>query len=88
MSLREAISKNIEKLSKQCCFFLYFDEKFDDNRNFFQRNTDNYKFFFKNCKIGGYLGKTGDREVEVGDSFGGLKKMEHICLLTNLIVNS
>ena len=30
-----AISKNSEKLSQWGCFFLYFDEKFDNDNNFF-----------------------------------------------------
>ena len=36
----------------------------------------------KICKIGRYLGKTGDREVEAGGSLGGMEEMEHICQLT------
>ena len=34
-----AISKNGVKLSQWGCFFIYFDEKYDNN--FFQRNTGN-----------------------------------------------
>ena len=45
-------------------------------------------FFFKICKIGRYLGKTGYREVEAGVSLGGLEEMERIWQLTNLIANS
>ena len=40
-----ATGKNTKKLSQKVCFFVYFDEKFDNINNFFQRNTGNYKFF-------------------------------------------
>ena len=43
--LRGAISKNSKKLSQRGCFFVYFDVKFGNNNNFFQRNTENWKFF-------------------------------------------
>ena len=42
----------------------------------------------KICKIGRYLGKTGDREAEAGGSLGGMEEMEHICQLTNFIAIS
>ena len=35
----------------------YFTEIFDDNNNFFQRNTGNYKFFKKSAKSGDILAK-------------------------------
>ena len=44
--------------------------------------------FLKICKIGKYLGKTGNREVDAGVSLLGLEEMQHICQLTNLISNS
>ena len=40
-----ATGKNTKKLSQKVFFFVYFDEKFDNINNFFQRNTGNYKFF-------------------------------------------
>ena len=46
------------------------------------------EILFKICKIGRYLGKTRDWEVEAGVSLGGLEQIEHICQLTNLIANS
>ena len=57
MTLGGAISKNSEKLSQWGCFFVYFDEKFDNSKNFFQRNTGNYKFFKKFAKSGDILAK-------------------------------
>ena len=36
-----AISKNSKKLSQWCYFLVYFDVKFDNNNNVFQRNTGN-----------------------------------------------
>ena len=44
--------------------------------------------FLKICKIGKYLGKTGNREVDAGVSLLRLEEMQHICQLTNLIANS
>ena len=44
--------------------------------------------FLEICKIGRYLGKAGDREVEGGVSQGKMEKMEHIYQLTSLIANS
>ena len=35
-----AISKKSEKLSQCGCFFVYFDQKFDNNNNF-KRNDGN-----------------------------------------------
>ena len=62
----------------------YYDEKFDNNSNFFQRNTGNYKFLPNSAGyILRYLGKEGDREVEAGVFMGGLKETEHICQLTS-----
>ena len=40
-----ATGKNTKKLSQKVFFFVYFDEKFDNINNFFQRNTGNYKLF-------------------------------------------
>ena len=45
MRLGRAITKNRENLSQRGCFFVYFDEKFDNNSNFFERNTGDEKFF-------------------------------------------
>ena len=35
----------------------YFDEKFDNDNNFFQRNTGNYNFLKKSAKAGDILAK-------------------------------
>ena len=45
------------------------------------------EILLKNCKIGRYLNKKEDRKVDAGVSLGGVEEMEHICELTNLIVN-
>ena len=73
-----------EKLSQWGCFFVYFDETFDNNNNSLQRNTGNLKSFSKFYKFRRYIGKIGDQEVETGVSLGGLEEMEHIC---QLIIN-
>ena len=41
MRLGGAISKTSKMLSQWGYFFVYFDEKFDKNDNFFQKNTGN-----------------------------------------------
>ena len=40
-----AISKNSKKLSTVRFVFVYFNEKFDNNNNFFQKITENQKLF-------------------------------------------
>ena len=35
----------------------YFDEKFDNDNNLFERNTGNYSFFKKSTKAGDILAK-------------------------------
>ena len=45
--LGKAVSNYIEKLSQWGCFFIYFDDKFDDNNNFFQRNTETRNYLKK-----------------------------------------
>ena len=43
---------------------------------------------FKICKIGRYLDKIRDREVEARVSLGEKEERKHIWRLTNLIANS
>ena len=64
----------------------YFDEKFNNDKNIFQKNTGNYNFLKKSAKAGDrYLFKEVDWGVEGKVSLGGLEEMGHICQLTNFI---
>ena len=53
----EPLVKKSKKPSQCGCFFVYFDEKFDNNNNFFKRNAENKKFFKKFAKSGDILAK-------------------------------
>ena len=44
-------------------FFVYFDEKFDDSNNFFQRNTGIQKFSKKSAKLGDICNILAKQEI-------------------------
>ena len=59
----EPLVKIAKILMYVVAFFVYFDEKFDDNNNFFQRNTGNQKFSKRSAKLGDICNILAKQEI-------------------------